>query len=617
MTFLHPTALLWLGLGVPILLLYLIRVRPRELAVGTDQFWEQVFKEEALRSAWRRLRDPASLLAQLALLATIVLAMAEPVRSREKRDARTLAVIVDNSASMNATDGAPTRLAEAKRQAQRVVSSLGQRDQAALIVAGTHPRVVCGLTAERRVLGRMLDGIEPTDGPTRLVGAIELARRLLAGHKSAQIVVLTDGCDEALAGVAGAPDVQIHPVGRRSGNVGITLFQARRSLRDLTGYQILVEVGNYSDELVRCSLEIEWDGVTIDLVPLSIAPGATERKVLHKTSTEGGRIRARIDHADELAADNEAWAVLPARDPLAVAIVAPGGTLADLYIEKVFEANPLVRRPLALFKSLEEASGAADGPIRVYHREIPQRLPPGPALVIDPVRSCDLWECGPPLRRPIVGQQNRSSPLLAFVKLENAQIEEARSLTPKGRHQVLVALATGEPLYVSFDRPEGKILVLAAALEEPADLPLKTAFPIMVGNALSWFAGFRGDLRESVATGAVVDLEPATRRELKLWPPFGPPRQLPDGDRPLAIGPLEARGIWRVASRSDGPAVAEFACNLASPRESDLRPPASLGASRAALASGAGPTPVWYALFVLAWALFVLEWFCYQRRWVR
>jgi hypothetical protein len=484
-----------------------------------------------------------------------------------------------------------------------------------LIVAGTRPRVVCGLTSDRRVLGRALDAIEPTDGPTLVVEAIDLARRLLAGHTGASVAVLTDGCDDALAGIAGAGDVKIRTVGRRTGNVGITLFQARRSLRDLAGYQILVEVGNYSDDLVRCELEIERDGAMIEVIPLSIAAGTTSRQVLHKTAPEGGRLHAHLDHADALAADNDAWALLPPREPLAVSIYASGDSFADLYVDKVIEANPLVRQPPELMKNVAEGPQGGNGATRVYHRQVPERLPPGPVLVLDPVRSCDLWEIGAPVRSPIVGQQDRSSPLLAFVKLENSQIGEARSLTPKGKHQVLVSLATGEPLLVAFDRPQGKVLVLAAALDDPGDLPLRTAFPILVGNSLSWFAGHQGDLHESVASGAVVELAEA-RRDLKLWPPGGRARPLAGGEGPQTTGPLDRCGVWRVAEFADGPAVAEIACNLASPRESDLRPRQSIGTSRALETPSAVAVPAWYFLIILAWASFVLEWFCYQRRWV-
>ena len=119
-------------------------------------------------------------------------------------------------------------------------------------------------------------------------------------------------------------------------------------------------------------------------------------------------------------------------------------------------------------------------------------------------------------------KQDKDSPLMAHVRLDNVLMPEARQLkftAPKV--QVLASSLTSDPLYAAIDRPEGKVLVLTVNLEK-GDLPLQTAFPIMVANALGWFAGTKGELRESLATGAVADLElPAVGRAGQGGP--GPP----------------------------------------------------------------------------------------------
>ena len=50
-----------------------------------------------------------------------------------------------------------------------------------------------------------------------------------------------------------------------AGNVGITQFQARRSLVDPLGYEILTSVRNASNQPVECRLELELDGVPVDV----------------------------------------------------------------------------------------------------------------------------------------------------------------------------------------------------------------------------------------------------------------------------------------------------------------------------------------------------------------
>jgi hypothetical protein len=209
---------------------------------------------------------------------------------------------------------------------------------------------------------------------------------------------------------------------------------------------------------------------------------------------------------------------------------------------------------------------------------------------------------------------------------------EARQLKLNApKVQVLATSLTNDPLYAAIDRPEGKVLVLTVNLEK-GDLPLQTAFPIMVANALGWFAGTKGELRESLSTGAVTDLElppsaDAARGGLALLAPDGRSRPLPVSGNKVTVGPLDQCGVWSIVRPSSDASkvgakgqeapkpLLEVACNLASRPESDLRSPLPT-TSRASLVSGFGGWPIWVALCAVALALAGLEWYLYQRRWI-
>ena len=167
-------------------------------------------------------------------------------------------------------------------------------------------------------------------------------------------------------------------------------------------------MGNFSDEPVEVRLEIERDGAPVDVLPLQLPADGLVREVLAKASAEGGRFTARLDRPDSLAADDTAVAILPARDPLPVTLVTKGQRFADLYVEKVLEANPLVRQPLAVVADPQRGSSTAG--VAVYHQMVPAKLPPGPVLVIDPLAGCDLWDVGGVIDRPVVTRVERESP---------------------------------------------------------------------------------------------------------------------------------------------------------------------------------------------------------------
>src|SRR3954452_3370450 len=100
----NPLALAWAGLLIPVVVFYILKIRLRRVPVSTVIFWRQIFDEKKPRSLWQKLRHLLSLLVQLALLFLLVAALPEPYRASEAAAARRVILVVDNSASMSATD---------------------------------------------------------------------------------------------------------------------------------------------------------------------------------------------------------------------------------------------------------------------------------------------------------------------------------------------------------------------------------------------------------------------------------------------------------------------------------------------------------------------------------
>jgi hypothetical protein len=399
-------------------------------------------------------------------------------------------------------------------------------------------------------------------------------------------------------------------------------------------------------------------------VPMNLAPGERSVHVFEKTSAEGGRLRASIDHADSLPTDNTAWAILPHRARQKVILVTPG----NLFLEKVFEAIPLVDLevvkvsgdgPLAqetaqAWAAASQVTGQPEGgPIVVFHHKVPDALPPGNILVIEPERSGALWELGGALQNPLVAKQDKDSPLMMHIRLDNVLMPEARKLTLRGHARVLAESSSGDPLYAVVERStglgEGKVVVLTVNLDK-SDLPLQTAFPIMAANLLNWFGGTKGELREALPAGAVtqVEVQPAKNESQARFLVAPDGREQPlfaaAGGSKVTVGPLDQCGVWSVVERAlsageqsqvkkslageleagsptsnvggKTAALTELACNLADRRESDLRPSEGLPDRHPNFSSGIAVRPIWYYLLVSALMLTCWEWFLYQRRWI-
>ncbi len=83
MDLLRPVALFWAVLAVPLVVLYLRGDRMRRQVVSAGSLWQEVLADRPSRARWLRWRRPVSLALQLAVLFTIVLAMAEPAGEGE------------------------------------------------------------------------------------------------------------------------------------------------------------------------------------------------------------------------------------------------------------------------------------------------------------------------------------------------------------------------------------------------------------------------------------------------------------------------------------------------------------------------------------------------------
>ena len=181
MNLVNPAALFLAALAVPIVAFYILKVRLRRMPVSTLLFWEQIFEEKKPRSLWQRLRH----LSRCSCNWPSWRFWSSPWPTRSSagsRPARRLVLVVDNSASMNASDVPPSRLEAAKAEGRRLIDGLRLGDELAIIAAGAQPQVVCGPTDHQRTLREALD-IDRARRRTdpRRPRRVALARRLLSG----------------------------------------------------------------------------------------------------------------------------------------------------------------------------------------------------------------------------------------------------------------------------------------------------------------------------------------------------------------------------------------------------------------------------------------------------
>jgi hypothetical protein len=635
MTLGTPLALLLALIAIPIVIFYILKVRLRRVPVSTNLFWNQIFEEKPPKSLWQNLRYWLSLLAQLLILALLVLAIADPILSWQTKGARRVVLIMDVSASMQAFDKATTRFDSAKQAAQRVLDGVREQDQVAILTAGTQPEVVLGMGNHVPSLRRAINDLQPVDTPANLGSAVELADQLLGDAPNGQVIVFTDQATPKNTKPDNEPKkataVEYRAFGSNASNVGITQFQTRRSMVDAVGYELLVEVRNASDQPIQCRLEIELDERPVDIFPLKLQPNETWSRTLEKTSLEGGALKASLSKFEndqgedrsknnKLDVDDIAWAILPDRVIQPVLIVSPG----NLFLQKVFEANPLVR--VTVQKEIPTAW--PENTVVVLHKLIPDPLPSNPLFIIDPETNSSLFRVDGLIDSPLVTEQDKDSPLMTHVRLDNVMFPGTKKLTLLTQTAKPIASCVGgESLFATLSHGDKKAVVLGVNLEQ-SDLAFRTVFPILASNAIAWFSSQSGELSLAISGGDTARLNrslSASAPPENLWL-ISPGLQVKRQSGSTA-GPLKETGVWELFEwdanenptaetlRATGKLVDRYAVNLASSSETDLRN--ANESDRAPMQTSIASWfsyPPWYYLAILIGSLLVLEWGMYQRR---
>ncbi|MYB95893.1 VWA domain-containing protein [Candidatus Poribacteria bacterium] len=533
MNFLSPTSLLLFGLAIPIVALYILRLRRRREPISTLMFWEELFRERQTTSLFQRLKHLLSLLLQLLFLTLLVLSIARPQFAFITKSARQLVLIIDQSASMNAIEAETderTRLEVAKESALRSVDGLRFMDEMTIISSHTRPIIHIPFTNHQKSLREAIHAIQPTDISTNLEPAYDLAYAIAQTKPNPEVVIFSDfqSVSETLLAKlkskpeqdtdteAPAPEVKQHliQIGKANDNVGITKFRVRKSLVNAFDYQTLLRVVNASEEEKKFNVELYFDENLFDVRPYTLAPGESKSEIFSNFAFEGGKLKAVLDIQDPLVSDNIAYATLPKRDLIPVLLVT-----AD---------NPFLQKALAVDEQLQltvltpteyetdvlpesaNSQGKKNYQVVIFDRYSPPTLGDGNYMFIYPpaVDSSETpnpelkWNIGAALETPIITDWERTHPILQHVHLENVQIGTAYEVTPPSTAQVLARSFESPVLFIDV-KPNRKIVFAAINILE-SDLPLRIAFPVIIANTIQWFQQRSEILEYHLHTGEVL-----------------------------------------------------------------------------------------------------------------
>jgi hypothetical protein len=609
MQFLSPLALAWLG-SIPVLIwLWRYATSRRQIRIPSLVPFEHLLRRAPTHRT--RLLVNWLFVLQLACLLLAALALADPVLVG--RSARTTLVIIDTSASMQASLGGPSAFQRAKQELLNRIARKEPHERMVLVASAPATPLTREPLSDEVQLRGFVQRLSPSDVGGHLALAGRIGRAMVDREPDA-VLILTDEPPP----VHTDPAVEVRSFGRALPNMAIVGADLSDSLclpgetgespHESPAARLLVTVQNFSDEeqtlrLVARVPDAQDVAHTVRLlpqqreqIPLNLPAGA-ERLVT---------IRLEADR-DALALDNQLIVSLGVRRQIPVVVSSERPELMHV-IGRWLEACPRIT-----WTMLDpDLPSSAEAILITDHAPLAQRWP-RPSIVI----------AGPSANAPRLTLTHwlidSAHPLTSYLEpLESV----VTALAPPPQSLVGGSVDQGmggEPVLWAVSGDRKVPLVLASELKgqrrvtwllDPTATPNSVPLTLVFLNSLRWLAGSRG----FAVTGEPLALEHLEPGRVRI--------ERPDGavewrEHPGGVFRYEATdrvGRYRVEGRTRS---IERAVNFVNPVESDTMARASTwvaepsaGSPTNAGASARYPAVHWLLRLMLV--ILLVEWWMYS-----
>ncbi len=289
-----PLALIGL-ISLPIIVaFYMLRLRRRDVPVGSTFLWQQLVRDVEANAPWQRLRFSWLLLVQLLIAAIVVAAAARPFTAVTSDLAANVVLIVDTSASMATRTGDEDRMADARERARGVVGRLPDGGRITVVAAADSASVLVSETDDRDAALEAIDAIGATQLPGDLTDAFALASALAARDTDSTVVVVTDASGDEIPEVGIEAPVVVERVGATDANQAIAALSV---VRRAGGAQLdlFVAVANPSAADAMRRLEVHADEVLVEARDLQIPAGQRSEVLIGSVPSGARTVTARLD----------------------------------------------------------------------------------------------------------------------------------------------------------------------------------------------------------------------------------------------------------------------------------------------------------------------------------
>ena len=657
----------WVVLGlVPplIFMLYFLKLKRTPVEVPSTYLWIKTVEDLHVNSIWQKLRKNILLLLQLLAAAMLILSCLSPGCEGTKLSGDRFIFLVDQSASMSATDteNGLSRLEESKKQIYTLIDRMKSSDAAMVISFSDVAQVVQSYTTRKAMLKRKVQLIAQTERGSDMNEALLNASGLanpgrtsdrnsetdvqVADSVPAKMFVFSDGAVKKIPQFTlGALTPEYRPIGglETPTNIGITAFSINDQIDGGGQVQVFARIQNSGMDAKEIGISLFVGDDLKDARRISV-PGLGGMAQNFDLSAfvpgleKATPIKLQIDDKDIYLQDNTAYCVLNPPRISRILVVSDFNRMDAPYSYLRLALNTEWTKKLSqieykdheYLKTDEFKENAALGTydLVVFDQCAPEEMPLSNTVFWSELPPGDKWTKVEDLETAPIVDNDASHPLMFGVGMGNVYIVTAKIIKgPQGSVPLLSA-------------PNGTIMAIAprGGFED-----LVIGFPLVeineageISNNTNWthesFPLFVQNMTASMASTARFN---ATKTNspgelVKIRPQFPYPAidvKTPEGrkttvkarpDNSFVFASTQKSGVYEVYEKGSSDVEQLFAVNLLDRLESDLAVCDKLNLGYEEVTGTASSEPArkdfWPWLVFAALAFISIEWYIYNRR---
>lgn len=618
MQWLELSNLFFLYLIPAILIFYLLKRKYEDLEISSTLLWNKMLRDLEANKPWQKLRKNLLLLLQLLLAAFLIIALLRPAIPSENQIANHTIIILDSSSSMLTIEGNETRFEIAKKEIKGLIENLSNEQSITLIEMGQVPKVHITKSSNKNELLNALESIIPREGIGDDYAAFSLARSIAANEPNSGIMWFGDGANYELNSkneqISSDIPFKHVQVGKKSENIALSTFVTQQENNNTRG---LIRVDNFGNKEKDATVSIyDFSGSLLSSTSFVINGNSSYSLELDKIEQSTAYL-AKLETIDDgLLEDNQLWSVPYSRGLSQAMLVSEEG---NHFLFQALNTGQLIQ----VEKMTDyQANTNKEADIWIFDGYVPENLPEGNIFLIGPENKTKwLQYYGEKELKYKSEVIKPSHELLKYVNWDNVHISKIKDIDKPSGMEALIK-AEDDPIMLAGNIDNRRVVILAFDIHN-SDLPLRTAFPILIQNTINWLSPEKSSPIGTSHPGEklIIPFTPGSDNKI-VTTPSNNKIELNNSENIVKFNVPEETGLYKVDEIKNNETETRYFSIGLNQQESDIKPESikifitqsndtETGEDSSLISKGYVEIAEWFILLALIVAF--IEWVVYKR----